>query len=162
GALWTALSDPDPAVARPAVERLVHHPVVAIGLLKARFVPPPGPAPADVPALVRDLGSDEFAVREAASKKLADLGESAGPALGGRGGAGEAGEVRRRAGARLGQLSPRGKWPVGGDRLRGARAIEVLERVGTAEARELLAAWRDQTGDVRLAAEAGLALARLP
>jgi hypothetical protein len=51
---------------------------------------------------------------------------------------------------------------VSGERLRAARAVEVLEPVGTEAARALLAAWRAQAHDPWLAAEAALALARRP
>jgi WD40 repeat protein len=160
--VWAALADADPAVARPAVERLVRHPAAAVALLKARFVPPPEPAPADVPSLIRDLDSETFAVREAASRKLAELGESAGPALREAARTTTSGEVRRRVGVLLGRLTSPWQLPLGGDRLRGVRAVEVLERIGTAEAKAVLAPWRKQTRDPRLAAEAELALARLP
>ena len=70
--------------------------------------------------------------------------------------------MRRRAAALLAKLAPEWQLPPAGDRLRGVRAGEVLERVGTAEARELLGAWRRPTRDPRLSAEAASALARLP
>ena len=50
--------------------------------------------------------------------------------------------------------------PVPGETLRGVRAVEVLERVGTAQARELVAGWADQAKDPRLAGEARAALGR--
>ena len=70
--------------------------------------------------------------------------------------------MRRRAAALLAKLAPERQLPPAGDRLRGVRAVEVLERVGTPEARGVLEAWRRQTRDPRLSAEAALALARLP
>jgi len=161
-ATWAALADADPVVARPIVEQLVRNPVAALALLKTRFAAPPSPEKVDIPALIRDLGSETFAVREAASKKLEELRGSAEEALREAQRANESPEVRQRAGALLARLSSPWKLPVGGDRLRGVRAIEVLERIGTARAKELLAEWREQTGDQRLAAEARLALLRLP
>jgi hypothetical protein len=50
--------------------------------------------------------------------------------------------------------------PVSGETLRGVRAVEVLERAATAEARALLQGWADPGGDPRVAAEARLALGR--
>jgi hypothetical protein len=50
---------------------------------------------------------------------------------------------------------------VTGEALRGVRSVEVLERIGTPPAKKLLQAWADQTGEVYVAAEAGLALDRL-
>jgi hypothetical protein len=65
--------------ARPAVERLVRHPAAAVALRTAWFSLPPKPGPADVAALVRDLDAEAFAVREAAWRKLAVVGEAAWP-----------------------------------------------------------------------------------
>jgi WD40 repeat protein len=161
-ATWAALADADPMVARPIVEHLVRDPTAALALLKTRFAAPPSPEKVDIPALIRDLGSETFAVREAASKKLEELHGSAEEALLEASRTSESPEVRQRAGALLARLSSPWKLPVGGDRLRGVRAIEVLERIGTAPAKDLLAEWREQTGDQRLAAEARLALIRLP
>jgi hypothetical protein len=50
---------------------------------------------------------------------------------------------------------------LSGEDLRGVRAIEVLERAGTSEDRKLLRAWAGQTANMRLAAEAKLAVERL-
>lgn len=51
--------------------------------------------------------------------------------------------------------------PLSGDTLRGVRAIEVLERIGTPAASKLLERWRDQVASPRLAAEATFALDRV-
>ena len=56
-----------------------------------------------------------------------------------------------------------GVWGVrqnGFDRELGARAIEVLEQIGTPAARRLREAWAKQTGELYLAAEAATALER--
>jgi WD40 repeat protein len=160
-ALWAALADADLLKARGAVERLVRHPPVAVALLRAKFVPPAAPNLEDLPALVRDLDAANFAVREAASKKLRELDDAAEPALRAALTASTSPEVRQRLEALLALSASAWRLPLGGDLLRGVRAIEVLERVGTAEAKELLAAWRAQTRHPRLSTEADLALGRL-
>jgi hypothetical protein len=48
-----------------------------------------------------------------------------------------------------------------GERLRGVRTIEVLERIGNGAARKLLQLWAEQTEEGQLAVEARLALERL-
>jgi hypothetical protein len=50
--------------------------------------------------------------------------------------------------------------PAAGDTLRGIRAIEVLERIGTPAARQLLQKWAEQVSDIHLATEARLAAGR--
>ena len=78
---WAALANPDPAVARPVIERLVREPEATLALLKDRFRLPADPKETDIAALVRDLDADRFAVREAATKKLIALGGAAESAL---------------------------------------------------------------------------------
>ena len=161
-AAWTALADPDPAVARPIVERLIGDPDAALALLKVRFRPPPDPEPADVAALVHALEADRFAVREAAMKKLIALGSAAEGALRKAVEGKTSAELAERVRGLLDRLDPPDKLPVQADRLRGIRAIEVLERIGTPAARELSSAWQKQVSDARLAAEADRAIKRGP
>jgi hypothetical protein len=69
--------------------------------------------------------------------------------------------VKRRIENVLASLTPPPlRLPLSGEALRGVRAIEVLERAGTPEARQLLQVWAEQTRDMHLAAEARLALGR--
>jgi hypothetical protein len=53
------------------------------------------------------------------------------------------------------------KLPLSGETLRGVRAVEVLERLATPKARELLRSWAEQIDDLHLAVEAAAALARV-
>jgi hypothetical protein len=70
-------------------------------------------------------------------------------------------EVKRRIEEVLAALAPPPlRLPLAADTLRGVRAIEVLERAGTPEARQLLRGWAEQTRDAHLAAEARAALGR--
>lgn len=113
-------------------------------------------------ALSLDLGSETFAVREAASKKLVELRASAETALREAQWTSESAEVRQRVSLLLARISSPYKLPVGGDLLRSVSSIELLERIGTERAKELLRAWREQASDPRLATEARLPLIRLP
>src|SRR5262249_43079293 len=86
--------------------------------------------------LVADLQSDSFPVREKASKALENLGELAEPALRKRLDEGPALEVRVRIEQILEKQSA-WKAPASGV-LRDFRALEVLENIGTPEAKQVL------------------------
>ena len=158
--LWTDLGSPSPVTARTAVDRLARHPDGATVLLTRHFRPPP--IDAKLAALISDLDSDEFASREAASHKLRAYGAKAETALWRILQKNPSLEMRRRIQDLLaGKARPPLRLPLSGERLRGVRAIEVLERAGNAAARSLLQSWVEQSEDVQLAIEARMALERL-
>jgi RNA polymerase sigma factor (sigma-70 family) len=161
-ALWAELGSDSPLRARAAVERLVHRPAAATALLTARFRPVAVTADPAAAALVKDLDRDEFAIREKAMSKLREQGMKAEPALR-RALAGTPSlEMRRRVEELLNSLAPPPlRLPASGETLRGIRAIEVLERLRTPEARKLLQAWAEQVSDGHLAVEARGSLERL-
>jgi hypothetical protein len=164
GDVWAELGDESPAVARAAVDRAARDPAAAVKLLAEKFAPPKTPADPRIAGLIADLDSDDFATREAASAMLRELGAKAAPALRRAATGSGSAEVRRRAEKLLAPSSvPPAKLrlPAAGELLRGLRAVEVLERVGTPEARALLAGWESQEKDAHLASEARCALDRL-
>lgn len=159
--LWTNLGDKSPLSGRTAIERLMQHPSEAITFLTDRFHPYSTPDDATIAALLKDLDSDAFAARDAASRKLRAYGALAEPVLRGTLARAPSLEMRRRIEEILSTMKPpKLRLPLTGERLRGVRAIEVLERIGTAAARKLLRSWAEQTADVHLAVEARLALER--
>ncbi|MBO0698641.1 MAG: PQQ-binding-like beta-propeller repeat protein, partial [Zavarzinella sp.] len=159
--LWAAIGDTSPVAGRAGVERAVRDPA-ALKTLMERFRPPPEEPDPPVAARIADLDSDSYATREAASKKLRELGAKAEPALRRALAAARSAEARRRLEDILAAVAPAVETlPVPAETLRGVRAIEVLERVGTPEARELLQAWADQGRDPRLAAETRSVLGRV-
>jgi RNA polymerase sigma factor (sigma-70 family) len=159
--LWADLGSDSPEKARAAVERLARHPAEATALLTARFRPVPVPADPALAALAKDLDSDVFATREEASRKLREYGTKAERALRRELAAAPSPERKRRLEGILEAIgSPLLRLPLTGDALRGVRAIEVLERVATPEARTLLQAWAEQGRDEQLAAEARVVLER--
>jgi hypothetical protein len=108
--------------------------------------------------LIADLDSDRFAVRQRASGELEQLGELAGPAMH-RALAGEPSPEARR---RLRRLVQKLGGPITSpEMLRLLRAVEVLEKVGTAEARKVLQALADGAPQATLTREAKAALLRL-
>jgi RNA polymerase sigma factor (sigma-70 family) len=157
--LWTDLGSTSPSRARAAVQRLARHPG-AVGLVAKRFRPPP--ADAKLAALLDDLDSDTFAKREEAARQIRAYGSKAESALRRTLAKPPSLEMRRRIENLLSEMTlPSLNLPLSGDRLRGVRAIEVLERAGNTAARSLLQAWAEQTQDAHLAIEARLALERL-
>jgi hypothetical protein len=158
-ALWADLGSAVPRKARAAVEHLARHPAAAVTLLASRFRPTP--ADPALAGLIKDLDSDVFATREEATRKLREYGPKAEGVLRRELAAPVSLEVKRRIEAVLAGITPpRLRLPLAGDRLRGVRAIEVLERAGTPQARQLLQGWAEQTRDMHLAAEARAALGR--
>src|SRR5262249_36331299 len=141
GRLWEALGEAGPA-AEPAVWALVRAPEVALALLKKRCQPVKGPGAVRLRALIAQLDSDEFASRPAASRELAKLGAAALEEMK------EA--VRKPASLEQGIRLKRLIAAVGPESvdsppasLRDLRALEVLERIGSAEAKRLVKALAD-------------------
>jgi WD40 repeat protein len=156
-AVWADLAADDAARARRAVWALASNPARSVPFLAGRLSPVPPPDQARVARLVGDLDDDNFDVRERATRELERLGEGAGPALHKVMAGNQSAEVRRRARGLLEKLG----GPVGPEQLRGIRAAEVLERIGTPEARRALARLAKGLADARLTREAKAALARL-
>jgi RNA polymerase sigma factor (sigma-70 family) len=160
-AAWDDLaSAADPVKSRQAVDRLARDPEGAMAILESKFKAPAAPAAADVPLLIRGLDSAAFAEREKAMRRLREAGPKIQPALR------EAlktatAESKERIERLLADLDPTPRLPLTGETLRGVRAIEVLERIGTGAAKKQLQAWADQTGELYLASEARLASERL-
>jgi RNA polymerase sigma factor (sigma-70 family) len=133
--LWADLADDGARTAYRAVHALAASPARTTAYLKQRLQPVPEPDPKRVAQLIAGLDSDEFEVREKATKELAALGEPVQPALRQASKGPPSAEVRKRL---EGLLAPH-RVPTG-EVLRVLRAIWVLERIGTAEARQILQA----------------------
>jgi hypothetical protein len=132
--LWTDLAAEDARQAYRAVAALAASPARTIAYLKQHLQPVPELDPKRVAQRIADLDSEQFAVRDAATKELAALGERVRPALRRALEGKPSAEVRRRL---VGLLATPQRVPTG-EVLRELRAIWVLERIGTIEARQLL------------------------
>ena len=121
------------------MRRLIAAPADAFLCLRFRLKPVEGMDEKAIERLVADLDSDNFAVREQATKKLRKLGELAEPACRKALASRPTLEMSRRLRALLDEVSQR-QWPLTPEILRQVRAVEVLERIGTPGARELLEA----------------------
>jgi RNA polymerase sigma factor (sigma-70 family) len=157
-AAWDDLSSGNATAAFRAVRALTAAPNQALPLLRDRLVKAWDVDHRQVAKWVTDLDSDEFAVRDRAAKELYELGELAESplrkALAGRPSA----ELR----LRVRRLLDRLEGPVATPQvLRGLRAVEVLEGIGTDEARRLLERLAKEVPAPRLVREVKAALDRL-
>jgi RNA polymerase sigma factor (sigma-70 family) len=134
--LWQDLGGADAARAYRALWLLAEAPGRSLPFLGERLRPaarPDARQQKDIARLVADLNADDFAARERATAGLEELGSVAEPALRDALDARPGPEARRRI---EGLLKAVGQ--PAGERLRTLRALEAVERAGTAEARDLL------------------------
>ena len=155
--LWDDLRSDDAPTAYKAVLDLLGAPDQAAALIKERVPPAPKPDAQRVKDLIAKLDDNDFAVREAASRDLAGMGEAVEPALREALAAKPSPEARGRC-ERL--LEAIGKGTLDADGLRRLRAVGVLELLGTADARGVLKALADGTPG-HISREAKLSLDRL-
>jgi WD40 repeat protein len=105
-------------------------------ILRAKLKPATAPDEAAIKRAIEDLDSDDFPTREAASKRLVEFGPAAVGRLKKAVDASTSAEVRRRGQAALTAVE---KSPFGdGESLRRCRAIELLERIDTPDARRVM------------------------
>jgi WD40 repeat protein len=124
GKMWKLLAREDAEKAFLAMRKLVQHSNQSAPLIQKRVQAYlKETKSAQVPALIRDLDSDEFRVRRSAEQKLRHLGPVAVPALRKAAKSGPSLECRLRAERILQSSSgpPTGPW------LQALRAIEILE-----------------------------------
>jgi hypothetical protein len=134
--LWASLADPDAGKAYRAIYSLSAAPDQAIPFLAERLSQPlPEPDLKRVPQLIADLDNNSSAVRAAATQNLAQFGYLAEPdmrrALKGK----TTNEARVRLESLLTRLRGLQLPP---ETLRAARAIQVLEWIGSDAARQVL------------------------
>jgi hypothetical protein len=156
-ALWTDLASPDAARAHRALWGLVCAPEQSLPYLHEHLKLPPAPDPQRLVRLLADLESDRFEDRQKAAEALEQLGELAEPALRKALTEKPLPELRRRAEQLLENLNPL-QSPHG---VRQLRALEVIERIGTPEARRVLEALAKGLPEARRTQEAKATLQRL-
>jgi RNA polymerase sigma factor (sigma-70 family) len=157
-ALWSDLTSPKAGSGYRALCRLAAARRQAVQLVQERVRPVAAPDQRRLAGWIRDLNDERFATREKASAELAALGEVAVPALKealDRQPPAEAARSIRRLLEKQEQaiLSP--------EELRLLRSVELLEMVGTAEARRVLSALAEGAVGSRLTREARAAVHRL-
>jgi len=132
---WLALANPDGAKAAEAMQAFAAQPAETCAFFKMRLRPVPSATAKQIAQLLADLQSDQYPIRQRAMVELEKLGGQARSALEKALLANPGVEPRRRLESLLQKLEPPIAAP---DLLQAIRAIEVLERIGTADARELL------------------------
>jgi WD40 repeat protein len=156
--LWADLAAEDGHKASRAIHALEESPREAGRFLKAWVRPVAPLEPARLKRLLADLGSGKYADREKAKRELQALGELALPALRALHKAAPALDVERQAKWLLDRMEGPVRYP---ETVRLLRAVEVLERLGTAEAREALTALARGAPEARVTREARASLRRL-
>lgn len=154
-ARWADLGRPRPR-AYPASAALVAAPRDSLPFLKEVLRPVTQVDADRIRRLIADLGDRSFAVREKATRELQRLGERAGPFLRAALRAPNSLEVSRRVQT---LLKPLEQWTEG--RRRTVRAVDLLEALGTPEARALLESLAGGVPGAFLTDEARAALRRL-
>jgi WD40 repeat protein len=154
-ALWRDLGSADAAVAYEAAETLARAPAQTVPFLRERVKPVSAEKMA---RLMKELDSDQFEVRIRARKELAQMGRCAEPSLRKLLASKPPLEVRRRVEELLALLADPTAPP---EYLRSLRAAEVLEKIGSIEARRLLQALAGGIEEAELTQQVKASLARL-
>jgi hypothetical protein len=154
--LWAALAADDAARAYEAAGTLIADPKRAVPYLRDRLQPVKEDAPR-IRRLIADLDSDEFAVRDAATKELEKMDDAAHAVLRRVLKDAKTLELRRRLQSLLSV-----PWLVQSpEKLRQIRAVMVLEQIGDAEARRLVQHLAEGAAEARQTREVKAALQRL-
>ena len=133
---WNDLAGADALEAYQAIRTLSAMPGPAVAWLRDRLHAAPGPDVATLTRWIAGLDSDRFEVRKQAEEELEKLGPLAQPALRRALADRPPLQVQQRI-ERLLAKQVGGQTPSG-DELRGLRAVEALEQIGTPEARQVL------------------------
>lgn len=133
--LWNNLADKDASGARMAVDELILAGGAALPFLEKELRPIPPAKMPPIAALIADLDHEEFIRRDKASTELEKIGELAAPALHKVLKEKPPLETRRRIESLLETIASR---PLSPDALRTIRAVQVLETIGTSQARRIL------------------------
>jgi WD40 repeat protein len=156
---WDDLASAEPRVAQDAVWALVNDPAKAIALLCERLKPAAAIADAALAPLLVDLAGDNFARRDAAFRRLRDLGHVVEKPLEAALPRATNSEQTRRLKALLDECRDDGL--MNADERRALRAIQALGQIGTPAAGALLESWSKGADAAILTREAKAALERM-
>jgi RNA polymerase sigma factor (sigma-70 family) len=156
GALWADLGDKDTSRAWGATCKLIASPKQAVTLIKERVKPATAADPKRLAQLLVELESDHYRVRAKAEAELEGLGDLAESALRKALAQDPPVDLHQRLKRLLHALSV----PTGG-KMRGLRAVELLELIGNSDARQELQTLAGGVAHARLTREAASTLQRL-
>jgi hypothetical protein len=153
---WANLAGEDAQSAHRAVYTLAHHGAAALTFIRERLKPIPKDYADRLRQRIADLDSDDFRTRELAMRELTRLGPDAVLPLHAALDAKPSVEAKKRIEALLKDLHP---WYIKDpETLRTVRAIWVLQRMATPEARALLESLAAGAPEARITQEAQAAL----
>jgi hypothetical protein len=155
---WDRLAGADGANALAAEWELFDRPAQAVALLREQLRPVRAADESGVRKLIAQLASAAFAERETATRALRELGDSAVEQMRAALKAGVPAEAKFRVERLLAEADATGFPP--GARQREVRAIAVLERINTDDARKLLSELTKGLPNARLTHDAAAALKR--
>ncbi|OAI48667.1 hypothetical protein AYO44_06805 [Planctomycetaceae bacterium SCGC AG-212-F19] len=158
-AFWNDLATDGGKRVQLAIGALAGVPKQSEPLIKERLKLPQPVDPQRLRRRITDLDAELFAVREQATAELEKLAELAAPALETTLKGKPSLETRQRIETILGKLTVAGTPAP--EVLRGLRAVEVLERIGSPEARQQLEAFARTEPPSRVSKNAQAALQRL-
>jgi hypothetical protein len=155
---WVDMRTQDATKAWDAICALTVRPDQAVPFLKKRFPLDPVVDPKKVAKLVADLDNEDFAIRERATKNLAEMGPAVIPFLQKALAAKPAAEAKGRIESLLGE---RGKSGLLTEEARCLHGVEALEYIATPAAKELLRNQSRGNPESLVTRDAKLALERL-
>jgi hypothetical protein len=155
---WENLAEQNAATAYDAALSLVQMQDQCVPFFAKRLKPVESPSKEQIVKWIDDLNSNSFAVRAEASAKLTALQDAARPALKKALDGGLPLETRRRV---EGLVAPLDTMKYSPALMRGIRSLEVLERIGSKDARDVLELLAAGNSDAILTIEAKASLNRL-
>ncbi len=158
-ASWDHLADVDAALAYQAICRLIAHPKETVAFLGSKLKP----AAVDfkrIDRYIRELDDNNFDVRKTAREELGKMEEAPEPKLRQVLAGKPSLEMRRRVEELLKEIA-RNKLEPSAQQLRPVRAAEVLEHIGTPEAKEIVDRLAQGAPGLRLTEEAKGSLERM-
>jgi RNA polymerase sigma factor (sigma-70 family) len=155
--LWSALAAPDAAVAHRAIWELAADPAGAVPFLAQHLRPDAAADARRMAQMIANLDSEAFATRSRAIGELAKLGEADLPALRVALQKATSLEQKRRLQSLVDDLT---RPDLASERLRAARAVEVLDYIATPAARAVLENVASGLATARLTRDAQATLRR--
>ena len=153
---WEDLAGADAAVAHQASAKLVFSPTSAVAMLRAKLRPISAVDPNKIAPLIKDLDSSQFQVRDQAIRQLEALEDLVEPALLAALAATPSLEKRRRLESLLEKAAAHSAR-----QMQMLRALTVLERIASPEARQVIESLSRGTPDARITREAQASLRRV-
>jgi len=159
-ARWSDLVGEDAGRAATAIWTLVGIPQQTVPFLSGHLRPVPAIDPQELSRLITELESNSPAIRKQAASKLEQAGEAAAPALREALKSTNSPIARRQIGLLLEEADPVA-FATTNEKLRVNRALEILEHIGTPQARATLATLASGAPKAAQTQEAQAAIKRL-